>query len=196
MVFMGQGEPLLNYDQTMAAVRLLADPLGLALSPRRMTLSTAGIVPGIERLGVEAVRPKLAVSLNASNDEQRDRLMPINRKWPLAALLGACRRFPLQPRERLTFEYVLLEGVNDSPADVRRLVHLAAGLPAKVNLIAWNPGPELGFRTPPEERVLEFQRLLRAGGLPAFIRKPRGREIYAACGQLHTLESTHQSVNQ
>lgn len=192
IVFMGQGEPLLNYDHTLAAVRLLADPTGLALTTRRMTLSTAGIVPGIERLGREAVRPKLAVSLNASNDEQRDRLMPINRKWPLEALLGACRHFPLQPRERLTFEYVLLDGINDTPDDARRVVRLAAGLAAKINLIAWNPGPDLGFHTPPEKRVLEFQRLLRSGGLPAFIRKPRGREIYAACGQLHTLESVNQ----
>jgi 23S rRNA (adenine2503-C2)-methyltransferase len=189
LVFMGQGEPLLNFDNTMAAVRLLADPAGLGLSTRRMTLSTAGIVPGIERLGRETVRPKLAVSLNASNDEQRSSIMPINRKWPIAQLLEACRRFPLGARERLTFEYVLLGGLNDSPSDARRVAKLLAALPAKVNLIAWNPGPSLGFSTPGEPTVLEFQRVLRDAGLPAFIRKPRGREIYAACGQLSAQEA-------
>jgi len=189
LVFMGQGEPLLNFDNTMAAVRLLADPAGLGLSTRRMTLSTAGIVPGIERLGQEAVRPKLAVSLNASNDEQRSSIMPINRKWPIGKLLEACRQFPLGPRERLTFEYVLLGGLNDSPSDARRVAKLLRALPAKVNLIAWNPGPSLGFATPGESTVLEFQRVLRDAGLPAFIRKPRGREIYAACGQLSAQEA-------
>jgi 23S rRNA (adenine2503-C2)-methyltransferase len=189
LVFMGQGEPLLNFDNTLAAVRLLADPAGLGLSTRRMTLSTAGIVPGIERLGQEAVRPKLAISLNASNDEQRSSIMPINRKWPIAKLLEACRRFPLGSRERLTFEYVLLGGLNDSPADARRVAKLLAALPAKVNLIAWNPGPSLGFATPEESTVLEFQRVLRNASVPAFIRKPRGREIYAACGQLSAKEA-------
>ncbi len=189
LVFMGQGEPLLNFDNVMAAVRLLADPAGLALSTRRMTLSTAGIVPGIERLAGEAVRPKLAVSLNASNDEQRSRLMPINRKWPIAVLLDACQRFPLGARERLTFEYVLLGGVNDTAADARRVGKLLRAMPAKVNLIAWNPGPTLGFATPEEATVLEFQRILRDANVPAFIRKPRGREIYAACGQLSRAEA-------
>ena len=184
LVFMGQGEPLLNYENTLRAVRLLGDPAGAGLAVSRMTLSTSGIVWGIERLGQETVRPKLAVSLNATTDEVRTRLMPINKKWPLEQLLEACRRFPLRPREQLTFEYVLLEGVNDSPADARRLVKLAAGMRTKVNLIAWNPGPELDFRTPPEERVLSFQKILRDSGLPAFLRKPRGRDIYAACGQL------------
>jgi 23S rRNA (adenine2503-C2)-methyltransferase len=184
LVFMGMGEPLLNYDATMAAVRLLADPQGVGISPRRMTLSTAGIVPKIEALGREAVRPKLAVSLNATTDQTRSRLMPINKKWPMAALLGACRRFPLKPWERLTFEYVLLEGVNDTPADARRLVKSIGQLRAKVNVIGLNPGPDLPYRTPPEERVLAFQKQLADSGIAAFIRKPRGRDIFAACGQL------------
>jgi 23S rRNA (adenine2503-C2)-methyltransferase len=188
LVFMGQGEPLLNFDNTLAAVRLLGDPAGLGLSTRRMTLSTAGIVPGIERLAKEEVRPRLAISLNASSDEQRSSIMPINRKWPIAKLLEACKRFPLRSREYLTFEYVLLGGLNDSPADARRVAKLLAQLPAKVNLIAWNPGPSLGFATPAEATVLEFQRVLRDADLPAFIRKPRGREIYAACGQLSAQE--------
>lgn len=194
LVFMGQGEPLLNYDSTLAAVRLLADPEGLGLSRARMTLSTSGIVPGIERLAGEAVRPKLAVSLGATTDEVRTRLMPINGKWNLERLLEACRNFPLRPRERLTFEYVLLAGVNDSPADARRLVRLASGIRAKVNLIPWNPGPELGFQTPAGETVLAFQRILIGAGLPAFIRKPRGRDIYGACGQLRLMGGS--SMNQ
>ena len=184
LVFMGQGEPLLNFDNTLAAVRLLSDQKGLGLSTRRMTLSTAGIVPGIERLAKEKIRPKLAISLNASNDEQRSRLMPINRKWPIAALLDACREFPLGPREYLMFEYVLLGGVNDTVADARRVTKLLGNLNCKVNLIAWNPGPELGFKTPEEATVLAFQQVLRDAGMKAFIRRPRGREIYAACGQL------------
>jgi len=184
LVFMGMGEPLLNYDETLRAVRLLADPRGINLSPRRMTLSTSGILPRIAQLGREPVRPRLAVSLNATTDEVRTRLMPLNKKWNLAALLEACRDFPLRPGERLTFEYVLLDGVNDTAADARRLVRLLNGLRAKVNLIALNPGPELPFRTPPDQRVLAFQEILAAAGLPAFIRKPRGRDIFAACGQL------------
>ncbi|HWP84411.1 MAG TPA: 23S rRNA (adenine(2503)-C(2))-methyltransferase RlmN [Terriglobia bacterium] len=184
LVFMGMGEPLLNYDNVLAAVRLLADPDGIGISPQRMTLSTAGVVAGIERLGKEAVRPKLAVSLNASTDATRNRIMPINRKWPIAELLRACREFPLRPREKLTFEYVLLDGVNDSMDDARRLARLVKPLRCKVNLIGLNPGPELPFQTPPDRTVLAFQQVLREAGVPAFIRKPRGRDIYAACGQL------------
>jgi 23S rRNA (adenine2503-C2)-methyltransferase len=184
LVFMGMGEPMLNYDQALAAIRLLADPDGIGLSPARMTLSTAGVVPGIERLGKERVRPKLAVSLNAATDDLRDRIMPINRKWPLAELLRACREFPLRAREKLTFEYVLLQGVNDSLEDARRLGRLIRAIPCKVNLIGLNPGPELPFRTPPDEHVLEFQQALRRSGIAAFVRKPRGRDIFAACGQL------------
>ena len=184
LVFMGMGEPLLNYDATLKAVRLLAACQRLGVTTRRMTLSTAGIVPKIEALGKEAVRPKLAVSLNATTDEVRTRLMPLNKKWPIARLMEACRTFPLRPGERLTFEYVLLDGINDTPADARRLVKLVGGLRAKVNLMGWNPGPELPYRTPPEERVLAFQQVLADSRISAFIRKPRGRDIFAACGQL------------
>jgi 23S rRNA (adenine2503-C2)-methyltransferase len=184
LVFMGMGEPLLNYDATLKAVRLLAACQRLGVTTRRMTLSTAGIVPKIEALGKEPVRPKLAVSLNATTDEVRTRLMPLNKKWPIASLMEACRVFPLRPGERLTFEYVLLDGINDTPADARRLVKLVGGLRAKVNLMGWNPGPELPYRTPPEERVLAFQQVLVDSRISAFIRKPRGRDIFAACGQL------------
>lgn len=184
LVFMGMGEPMLNYDNVLAAVRLLADPEGIGISTARMTLSTAGVIPGIKRLGKEAVRPKLAISLNAPTDAVRDRIMPINRKWPIAELLQACREFPLRPREKLTFEYVLLEGVNDSLDDARTLAQLVQRLPAKVNLIGLNPGPELPFSTPSDENVLAFQQVLRKAGVAAFIRKPRGRDIFAACGQL------------
>jgi 23S rRNA (adenine2503-C2)-methyltransferase len=184
LVFMGMGEPLLNYDATLKAVRLLAACQRLGVTTRRMTLSTAGIVPKIEALGKEPVRPKLAVSLNATTDEVRTRLMPLNKKWPIARLMEACRVFPLRPGERLTFEYVLLEGINDTPADARRLVKLVGGLRAKVNLMGWNPGPGLPYRTPPEERVLAFQQVLADSRISAFIRKPRGRDIFAACGQL------------
>ena len=184
LVFMGMGEPLLNYDATLKAVRLLAACQRLGVTTRRMTLSTAGIVPKIEALGKEPVRPKLAVSLNATTDEVRTRLMPLNKKWPIASLMEACRVFPLRPGERLTFEYVLLDGINDTPADARRLVKLVGGLRAKVNLMGWNPGPELPYRTPPEERVLAFQQVLADSRISAFIRKPRGRDIFAACGQL------------
>jgi 23S rRNA (adenine2503-C2)-methyltransferase len=182
LVFMGMGEPLLNFDNFMKAVRLLIEGVGIAES--RMTVSTAGIVPRIHDLGKEAVRPKLAISLNASNDELRSRLMPLNRKWNLEALLKAAREFPLRSRERLTFEYVLLEGVNDSAENAREVLELIRGIRAKVNLIALNPGPGIEFDTPAQERVLEFQQRLIRGGVPTFIRRPRGRDIYAACGQL------------
>ena len=187
LVLMGMGEPLLNYDAVMAAVRLLADSQGVGLSARRMTLSTAGVVPRIADLGREPVRPRLAVSLNATTDGVRSRLMPLNKKWPIATLLKACRSFPLRPGERLTFEYALLDGINDTPADARRLVRLVKRVGAgrtKVNLIALNPGAELPFRTPSDQRVRSFQGILVEAGVLAFIRKPRGRDIFAACGQL------------
>ncbi len=191
VVLMGQGEPLLNYDAMMAAVRILLDPKGVGLSPRHVTLSTSGIVPGIERLAKEPApqRPKLAISLNASTDEQRERIMPINRKYPLAALLGACRRYPLRPWERLTFEYVLLGGVNDSADDARRVVRLLSGLRAKVNLIPWNPGG-LPFSPPSAERLEEFRRILAEKDLPAFARYSRGQDVFAACGQLAVIETS------
>jgi 23S rRNA (adenine2503-C2)-methyltransferase len=189
LVFMGMGEPFLNYDNFMKAVRLLVEGVGTPES--RMTVSTAGIVPRIYDFGGEAVRPKLAVSLNASNDELRTRLMPINRKWNLEKLMAAARDFPLRNRERLTFEYVLLDQVNDSAQNAREVVELIRGLRAKVNLIALNPGPGIAFHTPPEMRVIEFQNILIAAGIPTFIRRPRGRDIYAACGQLkRTVEMT------
>jgi 23S rRNA (adenine2503-C2)-methyltransferase len=182
LVFMGMGEPFLNYDNCMKAVRLLVDGVGIPES--RMTLSTAGIVPRIHDFGAESVRPKLAISLNASNDELRSRIMPINRKWNLEMLVKAARSFPLRPRERLTFEYVLLDQVNDSANHARELVELTRGIKAKVNLIALNPGPGIDFRTPERDRVLAFQQILIGAGTAAFIRRPRGRDIYAACGQL------------
>lgn len=182
LVFMGMGEPFLNYDNFMKAVHLLVEGVGIPES--RMTVSTAGIVPRIYDFGAEAVRPKLAISLNASNDDARTRLMPINRKWNLEKLMASARDFPLRNREKLTFEYVLLDEVNDSPQNAREVVELVRGLRAKINLIALNPGPEITFHTPAQNRVLEFQKVLVNAGIPAFIRRPRGRDIYAACGQL------------
>lgn len=182
LVFMGMGEPFLNYENFMKAVRLLVEGVGIPES--RMTVSTAGIVPRIHDFGRESVRPKLAISLNASNDEVRTRLMPINKKWNLEKLMDAARSFPLRARERLTFEYVLLDQVNDSVDNAREVVELVRGIRAKLNLIALNPGPGIGFGTPAHERVLTFQRVLVEAGIPTYIRRPRGRDIYAACGQL------------
>ena len=195
VVLMGQGEPLLNFDPVMAAMRILLDPQGLAISPKHVTLSTAGIVPGIARLGEEKVRPKLAISLNASNDEQRDALMPINKKYPMATLLEACKNYPLRSWEHLTFEYVLLGGVNDAAEDARRVVRLLAPLErVKVNLIPWNPG-ELPYREPPAGRLEEFRRILNDKGVPAFVRYSRGRDVLAACGQLALLDvSPHRGL--
>jgi len=193
IVLMGQGEPLLNFEPVMAAVRILLDPEGVGISPKHATLSTSGIVPGIERLAQEKVRPKLAVSLNASNDEQRDALMPINRKYPLKTLMEACKDYPLRPWEHLTFEYVMLGGVNDSTDDARRVVRLLAALKrVKVNLIPWNPG-ELPYRESSAEQIEEFRRILNDKGVPAFVRYSRGRDVMAACGQLALLEIGPQS---
>jgi len=184
IVLMGQGEPLLNFDAVMAALRILLDPEGVGISPKHVTLSTSGIVPGIERLGLEKVRPKLAISLNASNDEQRDALMPINKKYPLSVLLDACKKYPLRPWEHLTFEYVMLGEVNDAPEDARRVVRLLGPLKSvKVNLIPWNPG-ELPYRESSAEAIEEFRRILVDRGIPAFVRYSRGRDVMAACGQL------------
>jgi 23S rRNA (adenine2503-C2)-methyltransferase len=195
VVFMGQGEPLLNYDAVMAATRILLDPEALAIAPRHVTLSTSGILPGIERLAREPVRPKLAISLNASSDAQRSRLMPINRKYPLAKLLDACRRYPLGSWERLTFEYVLLGGFNDRPEDARRLARLLAGLRAKVNLIPWNPG-ELPYRMPDPAAVEEFRRILAERDIPVFVRYSRGRDVMAACGQLALIDQAPATAAQ
>jgi 23S rRNA (adenine2503-C2)-methyltransferase len=184
IVFMGMGEPLLNLRAVMQAVRILADPDGLSIPLRRITISTAGIVPRIHELAREPVRPKLAVSLNASTDEQRTALMPLNRKYPLGPLLDACRTFPLRPRERLTFEYVMLDGINDSQADAQRVAALVRGIRCKVNLIPYNSGSELPYRPSPLKRVMEFQEVLTARHVPAFIRISRGQDVGAACGQL------------
>jgi 23S rRNA (adenine2503-C2)-methyltransferase len=187
LVFMGQGEPFLNYDNFMQAVRLLVEAVGIPES--RMTVSTSGIVPRIADFGAEPMRPKLAVSLNAPNEALRTEVMPITKKWTIEKLMAALREFPLRNRERLTFEYVLLGGVNDGVQHAREMVDLIRGLRAKVNLIALNSGPEIPFSTPSDARVLAFQSVLTRAGIPAFVRRPRGRDIYAACGQLkHTTE--------
>jgi len=176
------GEPFLNYENFVKAARLLVECVGIA--ERRMTVSTAGVVPRIHDFGAEPIRPKLAISLNASNDALRTRLMPLNKKWNLEMLVAAARDFPLRTREWITFEYVLLGGVNDEPENAKEVAELLRGLRCKVNLIALNPGPGIDFTTPGEERVVAFQRTLRDAGIPAFVRRPRGRDIFAACGQL------------
>ena len=182
LVFMGMGEPFLNYDNFVKSARLLVEEVGIA--ERRMTVSTAGIVPRIYDFAKEKIRPKLAISLNASNDGLRTQLMPLNKKWNLEMLLEAAKAYPLRTREWITFEYVLLGGVNDTPENAQEVVELLRGLRCKVNLIAFNSGPGVDFTTPSAERVAAFQSMLRAAGIPAFVRRPRGRDIYAACGQL------------
>ena len=194
VVLMGQGEPLLNFEPMMAALRILLDPNGMGISPKHVTLSTSGIVPGIERLGREKMRPKLAISLNASSDEQRDEIMPINRKYPLEVLLEACRRYPLRPWEHLTFEYVLLGGFNDSPDDARRVVKLLANLRVKVNLIPWNPG-DLPYAKPDGARIEAFRKILADKDVRAFVRYSRGQDVMAACGQLALIEINAASSN-
>lgn len=184
LVFMGMGEPFLNYDNFMAAVRLLVDEVGIAAT--RMTVSTSGIVPGILRYAEEPVRPRLAISLNAPNDEVRETIMPINRKWSIADVLDAVRTIPFKPREKVTFEYVMLDGVTDRPEHAAEVIQLIrrANLPCMVNLIAWNPGPGIAFHSPAPEAVASFQKQLLAAGIQTYVRRPRGRDIYAACGQL------------
>ena len=189
IVMMGQGEPLLNLANVLKATRLLTDPAGIAISPRRITLSTSGIIPKIVEMSREEVRPKLAISLNASTEEQRRELMPITRKYHLKDLIETCRNYPLRPWEKLTFEYVLLKGVNDTDADARRVVKLLANLNAKVNLIALNPGPGIPFETPDPARVAAFQEIVKRS-LPCFVRKPRGLDVFAACGQLKRMETS------
>jgi 23S rRNA (adenine2503-C2)-methyltransferase len=194
LVFMGMGEPLLNYDAFMQAVRLLTDEVGIPAS--RMTVSTSGIEPAIRRFALEPVRPNLALSLNASNDAVRAEIMPITRKWNIAALLDALRTIPFGKREYVTFEYVLLGGVNDQPEHAREVLALLKGMPAKVNLIVWNPGPGIAYRQPDPADVDCFHKLLVDGGIPTFTRRPRGRDIYAACGQLKRTLDTELLVLQ
>jgi len=196
IVLMGMGEPLHNYEHTMKALRVLHSEHGLAVSPRRVTLSTVGIVPGLERLAHEPLMPNLAISLHATRDEQRSELVPPNRKYPLAAILDACRRFPLKKRSRITFEYVLLSGVNDTPEDARRLVRLLAGIKSKVNLIPLNPAPGIPYERPSDERVDRFAQILADGHLTVSVRKSRGRDIRAACGQLIVEGGSKKSAAQ
>jgi 23S rRNA (adenine2503-C2)-methyltransferase len=189
IVMMGQGEPLLNLPNVLKATRLMADQRGGAISTRRITVSTSGIIPKIIELGQAEVRPRLAISLNASSEEQRRELMPITKKYHLADLIEACREFPLRPKEYITFEYVLLRGVNDTDADAHRVVKLLAKLQAKVNLIALNPGPGIPFETPDPQRVTAFQEIVRKS-IPCYLRKPRGLDVFAACGQLKRMEES------
>lgn len=189
IVLMGMGEPLHNYDATMKALRILADEQGFAMSARRITLSTVGVLPALERLATEPVMPNLAISLHATTEEQRDLLVPINRKYGLKELLDACRRFPLKRRERITFEYVLLNEVNDTPEDARRLVRLLSGIKGKVNLLPLNEAAGIPFQRPGDDRVNHFARILAEHGVTVSVRRSRGRDIRAACGQLIT-EST------
>jgi len=186
VVLMGMGEPLNNYDAVMNAFRVLVDAKGFALTPRKVTLSTAGLVPGIDRLARETPRPRLAISLGAARDDRRDDLMPINRKYDLKTLIAACRRFPLGPREAITFEYCLIDGVNDADDDARRLARLTRGFRSKVNVIPYNEAGVVGFRTPAVERAERFRNALRARGVIATIRWSKGRDVGAACGQLAT----------
>jgi len=195
IVLMGMGEPLHNYDATMKALRILADDKGLAVPPRRVTLSTVGVLPALERLAGEPLMPNLAISLHATTDETRTRLVPINRKHSLAELIDVCRRFPLAKRRRITFEYVMLAGVNDSDADARRLVEVLAGIRAKVNLLPLNEAAGIPFARPDDRRVDAFAKILASRGLTVSVRKSRGRDIRAACGQL-IVEGTKPSTGQ
>lgn len=185
IVLMGMGEPLLNLEQVSKALVLMSDPQGIAIPVHRITLSTVGLVPKINELAKAPVVPNLAISLSATTDEVRNRLMPVNKKYPIAELMDACARFPLRPRQRLTFEYVLIDRVNDSDQDARRLVKLLNRLRAKVNLLPLNLGQDNGMQPSPAERVVRFQDILRSKGLPAYVRRPRGADIFAACGQLY-----------
>ena len=192
LVFMGMGEPFLNYDEFMGSVKLLVAGMGIPES--RMTVSTSGILPGIEAFAKETVRPKLALSLNASNDVVREQIMPVTRKWNIAALLEAVQKIPLRTREWVTFEYVLLGGVNDQPVHAREVLALLEGMRAKVNLIVWNPGPGIAYHQPSPEDVAVFQAMLIEGGIATYIRRPRGRDIYAACGQLKRTVAEERGV--
>jgi 23S rRNA (adenine2503-C2)-methyltransferase len=195
IVLMGMGEPLHNYDETMKALRILADEHGLAIPPRRVTLSTVGLLPSLEKLAHEPLMPNLAISLHAPTDAQRGELVPINRKYGIAEIIDACRRFPLRRRSRITFEYVLLAGVNDSAEDARRLARLLAGVKSKVNLIPLNAAAGIPFDRPSDAAVDRFAKILAERGVTVSVRKSRGRDIRAACGQL-IVEGQNQSPGQ
>jgi 23S rRNA (adenine2503-C2)-methyltransferase len=191
IVFMGMGEPLYNYVNVAQAIAILMDNEGIALSRRRITLSTSGVVPMMDRAGAE-LGVNLAVSLHAVRNDLRDEIVPLNRKYPIGELIAACRRYPGSSNSRrITFEYVMLKGVNDSPADARELVRLIAGLPAKVNLIPFNPWPGSAYETSAPRAVEQFARIVMDAGFASPVRTPRGRDILAACGQLRT-ESRRQ----
>ncbi|MDA1185992.1 MAG: 23S rRNA (adenine(2503)-C(2))-methyltransferase RlmN [Acidobacteria bacterium] len=196
IVLMGMGEPLHNYDNTMKALRILHSDCGLAVSPRRVTLSTVGIIPALQRLADEPFMPNLAVSLHATTDEQRSALVPPNRRYPLVELLDACRRFPLKKRSRITFEYVLLNDVNDTPEDAHRLATLLNGIKSKVNLLPLNPAPGIPYDRPDDDRVDRFARILVDRGVNVSVRKSRGRDIRAACGQLIVEGGSQRSAAQ
>jgi 23S rRNA (adenine2503-C2)-methyltransferase len=184
IVLMGMGEPLANYDNTLKAIELMVHPEAFKFSSRRVTLSTAGLLPELERLSKDKVSFRLAISLNASDEETRSYLMPVNRRYPLERLLEVCRHFPLRPRARITFEYVLVEGINDTSQDAKRLLKLLRGIPSKINLIPLNEAPGIPFKKPSDEKVREFQDILIKGGVTAIVRASKGADISAACGQL------------
>jgi 23S rRNA (adenine2503-C2)-methyltransferase len=195
IVLMGMGEPLHNYDETMKALRILCDEHGFGMSPRRITLSTVGLLPQLERLATETIMPNLAISLHASTDVQRGELVPLNRKYGVEQIIAACRRFPIRRRSRITFEYVLLAGVNDDPEDARRLARLMQGVKAKVNLIPLNAAAGIPFERPSEQAIDLFARTLAERGVTVSVRKSRGRDIRAACGQL-IVEGERRSAAQ
>jgi 23S rRNA (adenine2503-C2)-methyltransferase len=195
IVLMGMGEPLHNYDATMKALRIVNDPHGLGVGPKRVTLSTVGLVPMLDKLSQETLMPNLAVSLHATTEEQRAAIVPTTKKYSVEDIIDACRRFPLSKRGRITFEYVMLEGVNDSLDDARRLARLLAGIKAKVNLIPLNAAPGIPFDRPSDRRVDDFARTLADRGVVVSVRKSRGRDIRAACGQL-IVEGQKQSAGQ
>jgi len=189
IVLMGMGEPLANYSNTLHAIELMINPDAFKFSSRRVTLSTVGLLPELERLAKERIFFRLAISLNAANEETRSHLMPINRRYPLRKLLEACRHFPLRPRTRITFEYVLVDGINDSPQDAKKLLKILRGIPSKINLIPLNEAPGIPFKRPLEKKVREFQEILMKGNLTAIVRASKGADISAACGQLHAKSS-------
>jgi len=195
IVLMGMGEPLHNYDETMKAIRILCDQHGFALPARRITLSTVGLLPQLEQLAREPLMPNLAISLHAPTDAQRGELVPINRKWGIAEIIAACKRFPLKKRSRITFEYVLLAGVNDRPEDARKLARLLQGVKAKVNVIPLNAAAGIPFERPSDAAVDRFAKIVAEQDVTVSVRKSRGRDIRAACGQL-IVEGQKKSAGQ